>query len=216
MSPALPFSRPPTVPLTTLRRFIQSREDDGLLLKLLRTQFDPIPAQAMLRHRLPVGHWHEGQVDGADFHARLIEAVERGVVPHSAPASLRPALRILHRFHFSPLPEIQADDLLFDSPSMGVRGKADLIGHIQGQPALVEIKTVHTIPSDYAHLEHSIQAAMLFGLAWDRAPRPGLDRVSILYVESARPHRAFLQEVQLPRRFMNVGSRLAAHLLGRN
>lgn len=216
MPSTLPLSPRPTLPLTALRRFIQSREDDGLLLKLLRTQFDPIPARAMLRHRLPMGHWQEGQVDGAAFHAELIDAVERGVAPEVAPLSLRPALRILHRFHFKPLPEIQADKLLLENPSMGVRGIADLIGRIRGQPALVEIKTIHEIPADYAFLEHSIQAAMLFGLAWDRTPRPDSDRVAILYVESTRPHRAFLQEVQLPRRFMNVGSRLADHLRGRN
>jgi hypothetical protein len=206
----------PTVPLTDLRRFIQNREDDRLLLKLLRTEFDSIPAQAMLRHRMPAGCWKDGQVDGAEFHAELIDAVERGLAAEVAPAALRPALHILRRFRFEPLPEIQADNLLLDSPSIGVRGKADLIGRLHGQPALVEIKTIHDIPSDYAFLEHSIQASLLFALAWDRPPRPMQDRVAILYVASTSPHRAFLRDVQLPRRFFHVGSRLAAHLLGRN
>jgi hypothetical protein len=82
----------PTVPLTDLRRFIQNREDDRLLLKLLRTEFDSIPAQAMLRHRMPAGCWKDGQVDGAEFHAELIDAVERGLAAEVAPAALRPCI----------------------------------------------------------------------------------------------------------------------------
>ncbi len=216
MTTALPSSPRPSLPLTAVRDFIQSREHDGLLLQLLRAQFDPIPAKAMMHHRLPMNSWRHDQIDGAQFHTDLTEAIEAGATAKSAPQHLRPALAILRRFGFESRSGKRVDGILMESPTLGLRGKADLIGRIHGLPALVEIKTVHEIPADYALLEHSIQAAMLFALAWGRPPRPMQDRVAILYVTSTHPHRAFLREVQLPRRFFHVGSQIAAHLLGKN
>ncbi len=216
MTTALPSHTTSTVSITKVRDFIQDRANDARLLQILESEFDPIPAAAMLRHRVPLNSWREDHLDGTAFHAALVRAVDRRISASDAPRQLRPALRILDRFGFAPLPEIDVDDLLVESPALGVRGKLDLVGHFNGQPALVEIKTVHRIPHDYAHLEHAVQASLLFSLAWDRAPRPGHDRVVVLYVESTAPHAAFLRAVQLPHRFINVGSRIAAHLLRRN
>lgn len=215
MTTALPSKTATTVSLTQIRAFIQDRKSDHRLLQILMAHFDAVPAAAMLRHRVPMNSWRDDQVDGASFHADLIRAVDRRIPTAKASRHLRPALRILDRFGFEPLPEIDVDDLVIESASLGIRGKLDLMGHLRGRPAVVEIKTMHRIPDTFAHLEHAVQASLLFALAWDRAPKKDVDRVAILYVESVAPHRAFLLEVQQPHQFIHVGSRIAAHLIGR-
>lgn len=215
MTTALHSKKASTVSLTQIRAFIQGRKSDHRLLQILKAHFDAVPAAAMLRHRVPVNAWRDDQVDGAAFHADLIRAVDRRIPAAKASRHLRPALRILDRFGFEPLPEIDVGDLLIESASLGIRGKLDLMGHLRGHPAVVEIKTMHRIPDTFAHLEHAVQASLLFALAWDRAPKKDTDRVAVLYVESTAPHRAFLLEIQRPHKFINVGSQIAAHLLGR-
>lgn len=204
---------PTLTSLTSLRHCIQNRKHDGALASILHRHFDPIPATAMLRHRVPQNSWRDGQLDGTQFHAELTAAVKARMPVSHAPEHLRPALTLLKRYHFSPLPEIPVDEVTFDDPKTGLRGKADLAGWAAGdREALIEIKTTHDIPDKYPYFEHSIQAAALYALLWGHAPEPRNHFVRILYVSSTAPHDAYLLAVQMPHVFCRVAADLAAHL----
>jgi hypothetical protein len=168
----------------------------------------------MLRHRLPEHRWRDGQLDGHEFHHELTAAVQRGARSDRAPHHLRPALRLLENYHFKPLPEIPATEITYVDEELGVRGVPDLVGHANGRRAIIEIKTVHTIPHDYAYLEHALQTSLLFQLVWGHRPHSQKNFLRVLYVESAAPHRAYLLPVQMPNRFCDVATALAHHLRG--
>jgi len=204
---------PTPISLTSLRRAIHDRKHDGALADILQRHFDPIPAGAMRRHRMPRNKWREAQIDGTEFHEELTAAVKAGTSPANAPKHLRPALSLLERYQFIPMPEVSVDELLLDDPQTGLRGKADLAGWAAGdREALIEIKTTHDIPTDYPYLEHSVQAAALYPLVWGHAPEPRNHFVRVLYVSSTAPHRAYLLEVQMPHVFCRVAADLATHL----
>ena len=202
----------PTTSMTSLRRIIQDRKHDHLLSSILYRHFDPIPAAAMLRHRMPRNQWRDGQIDGSQFHAELTAAVKNRTAAVQAPKHLRPALSLLERYHFTPLPEVPVEELLFDDPKTGLCGKADLVGWSGEREAVIEIKTTHEIPANYPYFEHSVQASALYPLVWGHPPEAYNNFIRVLYVSSTAPHRAYLLPVQMPHKFCRIAVELAAHL----
>lgn len=206
-----------TIPLTRLRQFIQERQNEHLFASVLREHFDPAPAEAMLKHRVPWNRWKNGQIDGSDFHTELSRALRSGVSPAAAAAYLRPALQVLRRYHFSLLTKGDGDEVTYESPQCGLRGRLDLVGYAGVARAVVEVKTIHQIPVDYPYVEHAIQASASFLLAWGHRPHSEKHFCRILYVESVAPHRAFLMRVSMANRFADVATDIAQSLLnGRN
>lgn len=208
------FATSTTVTLTAIRRLVQGRLHDDVLLAALESTFDAEPARAMLRHRMPEHRWRDGQLDGHEFHRELTAAVHRGTPPSRAPSHLRAALRLLENYHFKPIPRFPASEITYVDEKLGVRGIPDLVGYANGRRAIIEIKTVHTIPHDYAYLEHALQTSLLFQLVWGHRPHSQNNFLRVLYVESSAPHRAYLLPVQMPNRFCDVATALAHHLRG--
>jgi hypothetical protein len=206
---------PSTIPLTRLRHFIQERQNEQLFESVLRRHFDPAPAEAMLKHRVPQNRWRNGQIAGANFHTDLFHALRSKVSLSDAPAHLRPALQVLRRYHFAPLIKGDGEEVTCESPECGLRGRLDLVGYAGAARAVIEVKTIHQIPHDYPHVEHAIQASASFLLAWGHRPHSEKHFCRILYVESSSPHRAFLMRVSMANRFADVATDLAQSLLNR-
>lgn len=201
-----------TASMTALRRLIQSRHHDPLIASCLRRHFDPKPADAILRHRVPQKNWRDGQLDGAAFHANLIDALRAKIRPHDTSVQLQPALRLLARYDFTLLPEVRPEELVLSDTQLGLHGMPDLVGWCGSRRAMIEIKTVHDIPVGYPYLEHSVQTSALFQIAWGHAPHSKSHFVRVLYVQSTAPYAAYLLPVQMPNVFCNVARELAASL----
>lgn len=197
--------------LTDIRRFTQNHDHDRSLLATLKRHFSPIPAAAMMRHRIPQNAWREGQLDGQHFHSDLTKALREGIYSSRAAPALRASLKELESLGFrisrEPLEEMVVSDM-----RLGLRGKLDLAGEIRGKKAVVEIKTIHHLPVCYPHLEHALQASACFALAWGHKPHSAKHGVFVLYVGSTAPHPARLLPVQMPNRWVDVACDLAAQI----